>query len=159
MGRADHGVQWPRGVLISLREPRDDQLGPGLLGLRLSARPLRPRTLSLSNSGDGRDHVLRRVLSLEESDTDSASEIFGRDELNPFLQYRELLHSYRSALDRGTTDGEFVEAVAELDAAVAGVDGVGFRETPLLHSASLARELGLADVWVKDDLSCILLRV
>ena len=85
------------------------------------------------------------------SEIDATSEVFRRDESNPFLRYRELLHSYRSAIERGVSDDEFVDLVAELDAAVAGVDGTGFRETPLLRSDSLARALGVATVWVKDE--------
>jgi threonine dehydratase len=44
--------------------------------------------------------------------------------------------------------------VAELDDAVAGVAGTGFRRTPLARSSMLSAELGFSDrggVWVKDE--------
>ncbi|MBT8208135.1 MAG: pyridoxal-phosphate dependent enzyme [Acidimicrobiia bacterium] len=71
---------------------------------------------------------------------------------NPFIRYRHLLGSYRNAIERGTSDGEFVDLVQRLDDAVAKVEGHGFAITPFEASAELGAQLGLAtDLWVKDD--------
>jgi threonine synthase len=71
----------------------------------------------------------------------------------PFARYRGGLYSYALALARGMSDADFVALVAELDAAVAAVDGHGFRVTPFAPSPALAERLGLAtgEVWVKDE--------
>ncbi len=59
-------------------------------------------------------------------------------ELNPFLRYRDRLDSHRRALEGGLGDRWFVERVRSLDAAVAEIDGHGFRVTPILDGAALA---------------------
>jgi len=51
---------------------------------------------------------------------------------NPFIRFRHLLWSHHLALAAGLDDATFVEIVRRLDDAVAEVDGVGFRETPLV---------------------------
>jgi threonine synthase len=72
---------------------------------------------------------------------------------NPFVRYRTLLDSYRVAITGGWSDAEFVALVERLDAAVAEIDGHGFRVTPLSKAPGLAREVGLQGgrLWVKDD--------
>jgi threonine synthase len=73
---------------------------------------------------------------------------------NPFLRYRTLLHSYHAGLAHGLSDAGYCELVAELDAAVAAVDGHGFTLTPLRRSGPLGKALGGAGgggVWVKDE--------
>lgn len=71
---------------------------------------------------------------------------------NPFVRYRWLLDSYREALSAGWSDEEFVELVERLDAAVAAVDGHGFRITPLTPRPALAAAVGMrGTLWVKDD--------
>jgi threonine synthase len=98
--------------------------------------------------GDDTDHVLRRVLdaglAFEDEDTPLAG--------NPFLRYRRRFHSYHVARAAGWSDERYVALVEELDAAVAEVDGTGFRTTPLVRSPALDAELGLPrGVWVEDE--------
>ncbi len=100
---------------------------------------------------DGRDHVLRRRLSVDDWRAPRWSEIFARTETHPFIRYRELLHSYRTAVLSGRGDDEFVFEVRALDRAVASVDGKGFRETPLLDVSDLAAELGVGRMLLKDE--------
>ncbi len=71
---------------------------------------------------------------------------------NPFVRYHTRLDSYRIALDRGWDDNRFVELVDRLDAAVAAVDGHGFRVTPASFQTALASTLDLRQrLVVKDD--------
>jgi threonine synthase len=73
---------------------------------------------------------------------------------NPFLLYRTLMHSYHVATARGLPDGAYRDLVASLDAAVAAVDGHGFRATPFSRSPELSDALGFdtkGGVWVKDE--------
>lgn len=65
---------------------------------------------------------------------------------NPFIRYRERLDSHRAALAGGLTDAHFVDLVERLDAAVAAVDGHGFRVTPTVAMPDLAVAAGLSDV-------------
>ena len=99
--------------------------------------------------GDDTDHVLRRVLD------PSVIEAKGADAepaANPFVRYRRRFHSYHVARAAGWGDQRYVELVEELDAAVAEVDGGGFRVTPLVRAPALDAELGLAGgIWIKDE--------
>ncbi len=55
---------------------------------------------------------------------------------------------------RGLPDGAYRDLVASLDAAVAAVDGHGFRATPFSRSPDLSDALGFdgdGGVWVKDE--------
>jgi threonine dehydratase len=72
---------------------------------------------------------------------------------NPFLDYRPLLHSYQIGRAHGIGDSEYSALVGALDAAVARVDGGGFRSTPFMPAARLADGLGLerGSLWVKDE--------
>ncbi len=63
--------------------------------------------------------------------------------LNPFLRYRERLDSYEAVRSGALTDEQFVDMVERLDAAVAGVEGHGFVETPLVDGTPLAEAAGL----------------
>ena len=83
-------------------------------------------------AGDDVDHVLEVALDLD------GDAFPGEDAEHPFLRYRTLLHAYRFARRRGLSDGDWRAAVLELDEAVRAVDGVGFRETPLLRADELA---------------------
>ena len=90
------------------------------------------------------DHVVTRKL-------DSFRVEFLRgDDPNPFIRHRELLHSWHLARRRGQSDEAYIELVRELDAAIARVDGHGFRTTPFGPAKALGEHLGL-DVWVKDE--------
>jgi threonine synthase len=91
-------------------------------------------------AGDDIDHVLVPVRDL----TGMALPMTGSD--NPFVRYRRLLASYERWSADGGSDAGFVDLVEELDAAVAAVDGAGFRVTPLRASPALGR-----GAWVKDE--------
>ncbi len=98
--------------------------------------------------GDGIDHVLVRHL-------DAAAGRFAiADDPNPFVAYRRLFHAWHAARVAGQSDGAYVALVERLDAAVATVDGHGFRVTPFSRSATLSASLGLSasgGAWVKDE--------
>jgi threonine synthase len=84
---------------------------------------------------------------------DPVASPFASTEANPFLRYRTLLGSYQTARRRGESDARFVRRVQELDAAIAAVDGGGFRETPLVAADALAAVLRLpaGSLRVKDE--------
>ena len=106
-----------------------------------------PYPFRCRNSGDGGDHVLRRLL-------DPAAVTFPLDdrEPNPFVRYRALSHTYHLARAHGMGDDAFVALVRELDAEVARIDGHGFSATPLVAQPSLAERAGLSGpLWVKDE--------
>ena len=97
---------------------------------------------------DDIDHVMGRVL-----DTTRLSFPAGF-EANPFARFRTLLHSYHLAVAHGWSDSRYVELVERLDAAVAAIDGRGFRVTPFERQAALSERLGFAHdggVLVKDE--------
>lgn len=96
--------------------------------------------------GDDVDHVMVRELDPTHVSFPDVDE----EEPNPFVRYRELFHAYHLGRDRGMSDQEHVHLVEQLDKAVAGVDGVGFAETPLARSGELSERLG-CHVWVKDE--------
>ena len=97
---------------------------------------------------DDADHVLTRVLG------PGGARLPCDPDANPFLRYRTYMHSYHVAAARGLPDGAYRELVATLDAAVAAVDGHGFRATPFSRSPDLSEALGFdrdGGVWVKDE--------
>lgn len=97
---------------------------------------------------DDTDHVMTRVLAA------GCGPFPDGVEDNPFLRYRGLMHSYHVAMTRGLSDAGYRALVGALDAAVAAVDGHGFRVTPLRRSDGLSDALGFAadgGVWVKDE--------
>ena len=113
--------------------------------------PEEPYPFRCPNAGapNGVDHVLRRRL-------DHAAVRFPPDssERNPFLRYRDLLHSYHVAVAGGLSDTAFCRLVRELDLRVAAVDGHGFVATPFARSDELSAALGFSShggVWVKDE--------
>lgn len=74
------------------------------------------------------------------------------DSENPFLRYRELLWSYREALDRGRSDAEFVEVVQRLDAGLVARRGSGFEITPFATQERVAGAVDFSgELWVKDE--------
>ena len=97
------------------------------------------------------DHVLQRHVAapLVLPDDPTAD-----DEPLPFVRFRDRLFSYHRAIAAGLNDADFVALVRTLDARIAAVDGVGFRQTPLVQSAALATRLGLpaaSALWCKDE--------
>jgi threonine synthase len=97
---------------------------------------------------DDTDHVLTRVLRLE------GSRFPGGGEENPFARYRALMHSYHVAMARGLPDAAYTGLLASLDAAVAAVDGHGFRVTPFFRSSELSESLAFSatgGLWVKNE--------
>jgi len=97
---------------------------------------------------DDTDHVMTRLLGL-------AGTRFPCDgEVNPFLRYRTLMHSYHVAMAHGISDAGYCDLVASLDASVAAIDGHGFQITPFFRSRELSQSLGFSgvgDVWVKNE--------
>ena len=110
-----------------------------------------PAPYRCPNAGDGRDHVLRRTLQCDEQGAALLHSTFKRPEPNPFLRYRELLHSYRTAIDSGATDEQIAARIQRLDSAIARVAGEGFAETPFFRSGELAATLGVDALWIKDE--------
>jgi threonine synthase len=107
---------------------------------------------------DDADHLLTRVLNPAAVRFPPApapvSNPAPASHTNPFLLYRTLMHSYHVATARGLPDGAYRDLVDELDAAVAAVDGHGFRATPFFRSPGLSDALGFGGdggVWVKDE--------
>ena len=98
-----------------------------------------------ADAGDDVDHVLVA------EPPDAALPNGG--EQNPFLRYRTLLSPYRLARASGLSDAAWCETVEELDAALAAVDGRGFRVTPMTDQKRLAAALGIKSaLWVKDEI-------
>jgi threonine synthase len=95
-------------------------------------------------SGDDVDHVIARHMDLAER------VLVTSDHPNPFVRYRSLLYAHDRWAGAGRDDGEFVDLVGGLDAAVAEVDGRGFRHTPFGRHPSLDAATRLR-VWVKDE--------
>jgi threonine synthase len=86
------------------------------------------------------DHVMQRVLVDPPDDAAlrrDAEEARLSDEPNPFVRFRTLTFPHAFALAHGISDGEYLELVRRLDAAVERVDGRGFRETPLVERDGL----------------------
>jgi threonine synthase len=120
------------------------------------ADPADPYPFRCPRAGtDDTDHVLTRVLA-------PAPACFparfparpDASDANPFLHYRTLMHSYHVATARGLPDAGYRDLVASLDAAVATVDGHGFRATPFFRSRELSDTLGFSadgGVWVKNE--------
>jgi threonine synthase len=101
-----------------------------------------------ARSGDDTDHVMSRVLDV------SAVRWPAGDEANPFVRYRDLLHSSHVAAVLGMSDAAYVELVEALDKEIAAVDGRGFGITPFGRAAGLSDALGFSPrggVWVKDE--------
>ena len=113
-------------------------------GCGASPSPEDPYPFRCPNAGSGDvDHVLVRLLPSE-------VEWPTAPDANPFIAYRTLLSSYH----RGLSDAEYRAIVSSLDAAVAAVDGRGFRTTPFVRAGELSTRLGFAadgGVWVKDE--------
>ena len=106
-----------------------------------------PYPFRCPRSGDGGDHVLRRVL-----DIGRLSFPLGDPEPNPFVRWRGLFHAYHLATANGMSDRAYVDLVRGLDDEVARVDGHGFVVTPFRAEPGLAAPLGTAaSIWVKDE--------
>jgi threonine synthase len=104
---------------------------------------------------DDTDHVLARVLDAKALGLEpNPQSLFLEDEPNPFRRYRQLLHSYGVGRAHGLSDADYLQIVDQLDTAVQGVDGGGFRETPCISDRELSRQLGLTSgrgVWIKNE--------
>jgi threonine synthase len=117
-------------------------------GCRYSPPDDDPYPFRCRNAGDGGDHVLRRVLDLSEVSYPAVE----LDENNPFVAYRQLMHSYHLATAGGLSDDAYVEMVRSLDAEVARIDGAGFMVSPLTSEHALAESIGSGnDLWVKNE--------
>lgn len=117
-------------------------------GCRTVLEPAEPYPFRCPKAGDGRDHVVRRVLDYELLEFPAGEP----GEPEPFVRYRTLMHSYHLATAGGLSDSEYVDLVRQLDAAVARVDGRGFRVTPFREEPRLAAAAGLSSpLLVKDE--------
>jgi threonine synthase len=106
-----------------------------------------PYPFRCPRSGDGGDHVLRRVL-----DIGRLSFPLGDPEPNPFVRWCGLFHAYHLATANGMSDRAYVDLVRGLDDEVARVDGHGFVVTPFTAAPELAAQMGTAaSIWVKDE--------
>jgi len=106
-----------------------------------------PYPFRCPHSGDGGDHVLRRVL-----DISRLAFPLEDSEPNPFVRWRGLFHAYHLACARGMGDQDYVDLVRGLDKEVARVDGHGFVVTPFAPVPALAGPLETgASIWVKDE--------
>jgi threonine synthase len=106
-----------------------------------------PYPFRCPRSGDGGDHVLRRVL-----DVSRLTFPLDASEPNPFVRWRGLFHAYHLGTAHGMSDEAFVELVRDLDSEVARVDGHGFVVTPFTAAPVLADRLDIgASIWVKDE--------
>lgn len=122
--------------------------GCGLLLPQDASNPFRCPAM---RRGDGIDHVV--VRRIQPTLSVAISRGSGLED-NPFIRYRDRLHSYHQALAHGFSDHQFVEMARAIDERVAEVDGRGFRTTPLLRADELARRVGLGPsgtLWVKDE--------
>jgi len=101
-----------------------------------------------ATAGDDIDHVMMRRLR------EPGLRFPEREDANPFLRYRELFRAYHLARGAGWPDERYVALVERFDAAIAEVDGRGFRITPFGRSDALSDRLGFGPaggVWVKDE--------
>lgn len=113
-----------------------------------------PYPFRCPNSDDDTDHLLRRVLQPGDLGApESGRGIFLRRDPNPFIRYRDLLHSFQTATACGLEDSAYCLLVEALDRAVARVDGRGFSATPFLPADSLAAAVGShsGTLWIKDE--------
>ncbi len=120
-------------------------------GCRIAADERQPFRCPEARLEDDVDHVLRRRLRVSEESRKPLGQAFTSAEPNPFLRYRQLLHSYQTARAWGMPDSDFCDLIRGMDGRVAEVAGIGFRETPLVSSPPLAEELGCAELWIKDE--------
>jgi len=116
------------------------------------ADPADPYPFRCPRAGtDDTDHVLTRVLGAA---GDPRTCFPAGPDVNPFLRYRALMHSYHVATARGLPDAGYRDLVTALDASVSAVDGHGFRVTPFFRSRELSEALAFSapgGVWVKDE--------
>ncbi len=101
-----------------------------------------------AHAGDDVDHVMARRLDRSRVRIDTAGGA------NPFIRYREILHSYQLARSRGVGDAEYCDIVERLTADIARIDGRAFAATPFVRSGALERRLGMTGdgaIWIKDE--------
>jgi threonine synthase len=111
-----------------------------------------PFRCQASVTGDRVDHVLTRILTRPAES--AAPNLAGSAEANPFLCYRELLHSWHFAQARAISDEVYCTRIRRLDDAVRSVDGTGLHVTPAARSAELSDALGFREpggVFVKNE--------
>jgi threonine synthase len=93
-----------------------------------------------------RHHALRVVHS--------AAPLHGTADPNPFIAFRPYLCWDAFAAVNGMSDAARLAMVEDVDAAIAGVAGVGFHVTPFERADALSDALGFdgdGGVWVKDE--------
>jgi threonine dehydratase len=78
----------------------------------------------------------------------------GTDDHNPFVAFRPYLAWDSFAAANGMTEVSRTALVRQVDAAIAGVAGVGFHVTPFERADALSEVLGFGmdgGIWVKDE--------
>jgi threonine synthase len=78
----------------------------------------------------------------------------GTDDSNPFIAFRPFLAWDSFAAANGMTDAARTAVIAQVDADVAAVAGLGFHVTPFERADDMSAELGFSvdgGVWVKDE--------
>ena len=114
-------------------------------GFEVPADEALPFRCPRHREGDDIDHLLQVRWERGAPTLEEAVEVgLAEAATNPFQRWRARSFSYAKALERGMSDAAYVELVEELDAAVAAVDGAGFRFTPWHHEPALG-------TWIKDE--------
>lgn len=113
-----------------------------------------PWPLRCPHAGDGADHVL--VKRLDPAALGSPGfwrEVRARDEADPFVKFRELLHSYHAGIDAGMSDAEWVAMARGMGERLEASSGHAFRATPLRPADALAAAAGQAagTLRIKDE--------
>lgn len=103
-----------------------------------------PWPFRCTGGGDDVDHLIVREL-------DWHGPFIASDDPNPFVRWRQLLHSWQVWRAEGRADDAWVALVRALDEAVALVDGAGFRETPLRELRGIGGLPEGARVLAKDE--------
>ena len=98
-----------------------------------------------ARADDDVDHVLVRELDL------AGTEFPFEGDPQPFVRFRELLHSYRRARLAGMSDKDWIAHARELDGRLAAASGARMAPTPFSESPGLAGELGTGSLWVKNE--------
>ena len=126
-------------------------------GFEVSVDEAQPFSCPRAVPHDDIDHVLQRQLEPRGvGPPEQVTKIFSGGELNPFLAFRRLLHSYAIGQVSGLWDQAFREIVRDLDRSVRGVTGHGFRITPRHRLPGLAAKLATltAELTLAVAMSC-----
>jgi threonine synthase len=105
-----------------------------------------PLVWRCKRSGSDPHHALQLVQGV--------APLRGGDDANPFVAFRPFLAWDSFAAANGMTEVARTALIRQLDVDIAGVAGIGFRNTPFDRADALSDALGFAEdggVWVKDE--------